>query len=80
MRLEDEVDVYPVVGLLVERVRGERVADVEYVAVDTLCGFGGEVGCEGVVWGYGGLVVRMEDWGGDGYRRRLRRRPSARRR
>ena len=37
---EDEVFVDPVVGLLVERVVREGVADVEDVAVDFLVGVG----------------------------------------
>lgn len=40
---EEEVDVDPVMGLLVERAARERVADVEDVAVDC---FGGIGGCE----------------------------------
>lgn len=48
VRHEDEVHIDPVVRLLIEGVGGERVADVEDVAVDVLGCVGGEVGCEGV--------------------------------
>lgn len=56
-RFEDEVFVDPVMGLLVERVVGEGVADVEDVAVDFLGGLRGQVLCPEVVGCWGVLVA-----------------------
>ena len=48
MRHEDEIDVYPVVRVHVERVGGEGVSNVEDVSVHVLCCFSRQVSGEHV--------------------------------